>query len=74
MKLGQANLKAEMTVVGAVNCGKIFRCLLIVLTVIKQFLFLVSEIVEAGVSLLVRAYMIASHKAKGTKQLKETII
>ncbi len=35
MKLGQANLKAEMTVVGAVNCGKIFRCLLIVLTVIK---------------------------------------
>ena len=35
MKLGQANLKEEMRVVVAVNCGKIFRCLLIVLTVIK---------------------------------------
>ena len=35
MKLGQANLKEEMRVVGAVNFGKIFRCLLIVLTVIK---------------------------------------
>jgi hypothetical protein len=37
-------------------------------------LILVSEIEEAGASLLVRGSMIASHKTKGTKQLKETII
>jgi hypothetical protein len=58
----------------AIVLGAIFWLRRVWLKVKRLFLFLVSEIGNEGLSLLVRSYMIVSHRTKGSMQLKETII